>query len=85
MENFVFLQNLVNGAVVCSVLLAKINLKVQGPTRSTDLFVHTLSSTNYLKFGPMARIERLGNSAGTVVDFFFDKLRVIYDITSHTV
>lgn len=54
-EDFVFLQNLVNGAVVCSVLLAKINLRVQGPTRSTDLFVHTLSSTNYLKFGPLAK------------------------------
>lgn len=43
----------------CSALLAKIILRILGPTRSTDLFLHTFF--NYLKFGPMVRIKRLGH------------------------
>lgn len=42
-------------------------------TISTDVFGHTSSRTNYLKFGPMARVQRLGNSVGFEVDFLFDQ------------
>lgn len=51
--DLVFLHKLVNGAIYCSDLLAKINLMIPGPTRSTDLFVLTFSRANYLKFGPL--------------------------------
>lgn len=54
----IFLHKLVNRAIDCSVLLAKINLRIPGLTRSTVLSVHTFS--NYLKFRHMARIQRLG-------------------------
>lgn len=74
--DLVFLHNLVNGAIDCSALLAKINLRIPEPTRSTDLFVQTFSITNYQKVGPMARVQRWGNFMGTEVDFFVDDLRV---------
>lgn len=43
-------------------------------TRSTDVFGHTSSRTNYLKFGPMARVQRLVNSVGFEVGFLFEIL-----------
>lgn len=74
--DLVLLHNLVTGAVHCSALLTRINLRIPEPTRSTDLFMQTFSITNYQKFGPMARVQRWGNFMGTEVDFFVDDLRV---------
>lgn len=41
--DLVLLHKLVNGAINCSVLLAKINIRILGLTRLTDQFVHTFS------------------------------------------
>lgn len=57
--DLVLLHKLVNGAINCSVLLAKINLRILGlrPTRLTDQFVHTFSRAKFFKFGPLVRVQ----------------------------
>lgn len=39
--DWVSLHERVSGDIDCSALLAKVNLRIPGPTRSTDLLVHT--------------------------------------------
>lgn len=70
-----FLFRIVNGDLDCPDLLAGINFRIPGTTRSTQLFVHKHHRTNYLKYGPIARLHRIGNSVPVEVDFFCDSMK----------
>lgn len=72
-----FLFKLINGMLDCPDLLSMVNFRIPRSTRSTELFAHQHHRTNYLKFGTMARLHRLGNSVPPDVDFFCTSLRAL--------
>ena len=77
--DIMYLYKILNNHVLCSNLLAKINLKSNGKQlRTNDLFGVPFSSTSYRYHSPLRRMARLANVCMTydlTLDWFFDGLQ----------
>ncbi|KAG8321640.1 hypothetical protein J6590_043224 [Homalodisca vitripennis] len=66
--------------VDCSDLLCRIDLRASRLTRSCNLFFGRSHPTNYIMYGPLPRLHRLGNQLCRQFDFFDDSQSVIRGI-----
>lgn len=66
--DWVSLHEQVSGDIDCSAFLAKFNLRIPGPTRSTDLLVHNSNQLGPTFSLDLARVQRLGTSVEVEVD-----------------